>query len=374
MNYSDLKLISCIDVLNFEIFAADGSKIYGKHVTDYQTHGQVNQSLLAEHGTTGEKMAISLLEVSLDVQGDREAAIRLISDLVVNCTLPEDLSIRAYVPFATTGHAKKIGDTYDIHKADQVLAVLLKGGSIYIGNQRNWACRKVSPVSVRAYWKATDSGKDLPPEEHRARFEVTIQGEGFSQVKLDTLTSWPAWTQWRVTNCAKLFGQRLPGKNRTTPRNGAALDQQGVKAADYRKASRENGTDKRRKKHKTPANSALNEKIRGTLAALQYRLNKPTLGKNSEKNSTKTSTPARPLKAKPSKANRAISCTRKNSRKVGSLTTCRGETTHTPERQHRQHRHQSQTQEGNTQTTRARHRKETHATGRETDLPRGTPP
>ena len=283
MNYSDLKLISCIDVLNFEIFAADGSKIYGKHVTDYQTHGQVNQSLLSEHGTTGEKMAISLLEVSLDVQGDREAAIRLIADLVVNCTLPEDLSIRAYVPFATTGHAKKIGDTYAIHKADQVHAVLLKGGSIYIGNQRNWACRKVSPVSVRAYWKATDSGKDLPPEEHRARFEVTIQGEGFSQVKLDTLTSWPAWTQWRVTNCAKLFGQRLPGKNRTTPRNGAALDQQGVKAADYRKGSRKNGTDKRRKKHKTPANTAPNEKIRGTLAALQYRLNKPTLGKNSEK-------------------------------------------------------------------------------------------
>ncbi len=102
MNYSDLKLISCIDVLHFEIFAADGSKIYGKHVTDYQTHEQVNQSLLSEHGTTGEKMAISLLEVSLDVQGDREAAIRLIADLVVNCTLPEDLSIRAYVPFATS--------------------------------------------------------------------------------------------------------------------------------------------------------------------------------------------------------------------------------------------------------------------------------
>lgn len=94
---------------------------------------------------------------------------------------------------------------------EQMLNGLRLGGTLYMGNQRPRYGSPPSPISYRAYWKATDGQKDnlpipLPPELHRGRFEVTLQNTGLP------ISTWEEWVAFDVLSLAKHFAQQIPGE------------------------------------------------------------------------------------------------------------------------------------------------------------------
>ncbi|WP_459176849.1 hypothetical protein [Ewingella americana] len=62
-------------------------------------------------------------------------------------------------------------------------------------------------VSWRVYWKRTDNKQQLPPNEWRARVEVTLQGEALRDVGLVKLTD---INQYQFTSFARFFRFRTP--------------------------------------------------------------------------------------------------------------------------------------------------------------------
>ena len=76
------------------------------------------------------------------------------------------------------------------------------GVTYYIGNQGSNAI-PADPVSQRVYAKTTDHGQELPPELHRARYEITLTGSGLPFTTLEqaatfNFTELASWFKWRM--------------------------------------------------------------------------------------------------------------------------------------------------------------------------------
>lgn len=221
MNYNGLRLKAEVDRVDFELLDGNGFRVTwddkpkGKRVTDYQNHRQVFAEKI-QPALTGEAKGIrpTYIEIALDLWGDRAAVLPFLAELVANSKLPLP-EVRAFLPFRQQReHARQKGDTAKLFKHHELLETLQDGGTLYMGNQREWCGCKKSPVSVRAYWKETDGqdkgqATDLPPEQCRGRFEVVIQCDGLTGVGLSG-ADWQAWTEWSVTKAGKLFGQLIP--------------------------------------------------------------------------------------------------------------------------------------------------------------------
>lgn len=221
MNYNGIRLKAEIDRVDFDLLGDNGLRVTwedkpkGKRATNYQSHRQVFAEKI-QPALTGEAKGVrpTYIEIALDLWGDRATVLPFLAELVANSKLPLP-EVRAFLPFQQQReHARRKGDTAKLFRHHELLAALQAGGSLYMGNQREWCGCKKSPVSVRAYWKETDGqvkgqATDLPPEQCRGRFEVVIQSDGLTDVGLSG-TDWQAWTKWSVTKAAKLFAQLLP--------------------------------------------------------------------------------------------------------------------------------------------------------------------
>lgn len=105
------------------------------------------------------------------------------------------------------------------------------GSTIYIGNQGSDTI-PADPVSQRIYAKTTDRGQELPPELHRARYEITLTGSGLPFSTLGEAAAFnfielAPWFKWRklkggldplqlaTIKAAKQIGSRRVVKLRT---------------------------------------------------------------------------------------------------------------------------------------------------------------
>lgn len=308
MNYSGFQLIAEIDRADFNLLDGNGIKIKraegdkrpaGKRITDYKTHAQVFeeviQSALTDHkaGRIPEVKGIrpDYIEIALDIWGDKGEALAFLAELVANSKLPLP-EVRAFLPFkAQREHARKKGEARALTYRNEILETLQAGGSVYMGDHRRWGGRTPSPVSVTAYWKETDGQEngeatDLPPEQHRARFEIIIQTpEGLAGVGLPPsgLTDWQAWTSWNVTKVAKHFAQLIPEAdptpflacldNKPTVRPGKRMDDSKAKS-DRGARRKKTGKATYRRAFKGKANSELNRVILDALKVLDRQLKK----------------------------------------------------------------------------------------------------
>lgn len=239
MKYNSLRLKAELDRADFDIFDADGSQIPGKRITHYQTHEQAFRDKI-QSVMTDKAIIIkpALVEIALDIWGDREEVLPFLADMVANSKLSLR-ETRGFLPYAKEMRRPKCkGETIKLTHRAQLLETLQAGGTLYLGNQRNWGGCKRSPVSVRAYWKMTDGQEDdkatdLELKDHRGRFEIVIQRDGLTAAKLSDITDWQSWTGWGVTKAAKHFAQLVPdadpaikalGCRTYRPRPGARRD------------------------------------------------------------------------------------------------------------------------------------------------------
>lgn len=63
------------------------------------------------------------------------------------------------------------GTTEGLGRRSYMIARLKRGGTIYIGDHR------YDQEGMRIYYKTTDKENQLPPDQHRARIEITLRGE-----------------------------------------------------------------------------------------------------------------------------------------------------------------------------------------------------
>ncbi|GHD76925.1 hypothetical protein [Vogesella fluminis] len=302
MNYNGLRLKAEVDRVDFELLDGNGFRVAwddkpkGKRVTDYQNHRQVFAQII-QPALTGEAKGVrpTYIEIALDLWGDRTAVLPFLAELVANSKLPLP-EVRAFLPFRQQReHARRKGDTAKLSKHHELLETLQAGGTLYMGNQREWCGCKKSPVSVRAYWKETDGQDkgqaiDLRAEQHRGRFEVVIQCDGLTDVGLSG-TDWQAWTAWSVTNAAKLFGQLIPeappahpslaewksarpGKRRDTETEAGKANARALR--NYRRQV--TGKDSGIRAFKGRPNTRLNRAILDALKVLDRRLKSGRLG------------------------------------------------------------------------------------------------
>lgn len=152
------------------------------------------------------------------------------------------------------------GDTEGIAGHKHTVRKTDEGRVIAIGN-------KSDPISQRIYFKTVDNnGQALPDEQHRARIEVTLQGDAVP------LTALEDWHDFKFTTLAGYFKFRQL-KDQLDPyaRTGAeCLDQIG----ERRKRSRKGGGTRLYAKV-TQADTALNRKAYDALRELSRRMGKP---------------------------------------------------------------------------------------------------
>lgn len=150
---------------------------------------------------------------------------------------------------------------------DQIRQEIGQGRVIAIGNQQDdpqgrWRC---DPVSQRIYFKTTDNRQALDPAEHRARIEVTLQGDGLPGQSLQF------WEQFNFSDLTEFFRFRQIKPNLPPVDQLIAdrLEQIGERSTRNR---REGGTRLHGKL--TSADTTLNKRTKDALRHLSKRWGK----------------------------------------------------------------------------------------------------
>lgn len=125
-------------------------------------------SNLKRHCELENEPTISGIEVSIDAYSNNMNKNELIEHTAQFCwKLAKPVSqIRRFSKTKAHGITNK----------NDLTNKIIKGGVIYIGNQRNHAGGKQDPISMRIYLKEKDKKIELNPSEHRARIEITLVG------------------------------------------------------------------------------------------------------------------------------------------------------------------------------------------------------
>jgi hypothetical protein len=134
--------------------------------------------------------------------------------------------------------------------------LLEAGRVIAIGNRED-------QLSQRLYVKSTNAGAGLPTEQHRARTEITMQGNGVPHMHL------PAWESFQFESLSKYFRYRKL-KQDTEPALILALEDAGfIVGARRLRPRKEGGT--RLYGRATNADTLLNARSRDALRELTRR-------------------------------------------------------------------------------------------------------
>lgn len=285
-----LELKPCIDVVTFAFTHDDKPSVC--KIWDYTSHAMTRaQARLRRF--VNKPMRVSYLELAMDVWGPREQALRFIADMLINhAAIMSHTPVRAVSLRSRTASGMPVFEKSFLSTAENVIASLQAGATIYVGNQRSDKRygNEVSPFSLRLYWKCTDGQKKglpkpLPADEHRARFEVCIQGEALAEIGLDQIKDWASWEAWQPTAATKFFAQRLPLAQRLPGGKrailcGATRRQMTAKeVSGYRKSMlKKTGRDIKPRKHLTPADTRLNTRFRNALKRLGRELHAVSKG------------------------------------------------------------------------------------------------
>ncbi len=279
-----LELKPCIDVVKFAFTQHNKPEPIVRKITDYPSHAVARAQL---GPCLSQSMRVSYLELAMDVWGPKEQALLFIADMLINnAAIMSHTPVRAVSLRSRTASGKPLLDNGFLSTAESVIASLLAGATICVGNQRpdKRYGNQVSPFSLRLYWKCTDGQenglpKPLPAHEHRARFEVCIQGEALAEIGLDQVKDWAGWEAWQPTAATKFFAQRLPlaqhlpGGQRTILCGAARQPMTAAEVNSYRDWMRKKtGRNIKPRKHLTPADARLNTRFRNALKRLGREL------------------------------------------------------------------------------------------------------
>lgn len=279
-----LELKPCIDVVKFAFTQHNKPEPIVRKITDYPSHAVARAQL---GPCVSQSMQVSYLELAMDVWGPKEQALLFIADMLINnAAIMSHTPVRAVSLRSRTASGRPLPEVDFLSTAEGVIASLQAGATICIGNQRpdKRYGNEVSPFSLRLYWKCTDGQenglpKPLPAHEHRARFEVCIQGEALAEIGLDQVKDWAGWEAWQPTVATKFFAQRLPlaqrlpGGQRAILCGAARQPMTAEEVNSYRDWMRKKtGRDTKPRKHLTPADARLNTRFRNALKRLGREL------------------------------------------------------------------------------------------------------
>lgn len=275
-----LSLEPCIDVVKFDFSKIGDSDPVTRRLTEYPNHAAARQKL---GRLVSLPMRVSYLELAMDVWGAKDQALQFIADMLINlAAIRADTPVRAAHKIGQYSSGKPVIHTDWLKSAEELIAALKAGATVYAGNQRASKLHgnEVSPISFRLYWKCTDGMEDglpkpLASHEHRARFEVCIQDEALAVIGLGRVSDWASWEVWQPAFACKLFAQRLPDRTKQLYRMPSLLcgakrkEMTPEEARSYRQDMRKKtGKDAKPRKHLTPADTQRNTQLRNALKRL----------------------------------------------------------------------------------------------------------
>ncbi|MFC6282044.1 MULTISPECIES: hypothetical protein [Polaromonas] len=147
----------------------------------------------------------------------------------------------------------------------------LETKTIYIGSQKRVHSRPQDPLSWRLYYKHTDAGLEIPPEQHRARIEMTLCGSALPAGTLDELAVFDLQKLTKYLKFRKL-----------KPEIPAVLESTLAKfpLGSFQVRKRRQGGGERRFHLATAADPVLNGKAYDALRNLNRRMKRQVKGKS----------------------------------------------------------------------------------------------